>query len=67
MIRIHLNGQHKALEDALTVDQLIRCLQIKNPNVAVAVNYDIVPRSQFPDHKIKDGDKIDIVEAKAGG
>ena len=67
MIRIHLNGQLKALEDALTVDQLIHCLQIKNPNVAVAVNYDLIPHSQFPDHKIKDGDQIDIVEAKAGG
>lgn len=67
MIRIQLNGQKKALEEALTINQLIRILQINTPHVAVAINYDVIPHSEFPTLKVKDGDKIDILQPTQGG
>lgn len=67
MIRIQLNGQKKALEEALTIDKLIRILQINTPHIAVALNYDVVPRSDFPTIRVKDGDKVDILKPTQGG
>lgn len=67
MIRIHLNGQPKALEDSTTIERLVRLLELKNPNIAVAVNYDVVPRSEFQKITVKDGDKIEIIRPVVGG
>lgn len=67
MIRIKLNGQSKALDDCLTVDQLVSLLKLNQPNIAVAINYDVIPRQDFPEKKIKDGDEIDILRPVAGG
>ena len=67
MIRIHLNGQPKALEDSTTIERLVRLLELKNPHIAVAVNYDVVPRSEFQKITVKDGDKIEIIRPVVGG
>lgn len=67
MIRVQLNGQPKAIDDCLTVERLVSLLQLKSSNIAIAVNFDVVPRSEFPQKKIKDGDKIEIIRPVAGG
>ena len=67
MIRIQLNGQSKALEDSLTIEHLVRLLELKNPNIAVALNYDVIPRSEFQKVTVKDGDKIEIIRPVGGG
>ena len=67
MIRVKLNGQPKALEDSFTIERLIRALELKNPNIAVAVNYDVIPRAEFTTRTVKDGDKIEIIKPIGGG
>lgn len=67
MIRIQLNGHSKALDEPLTVERLMGLLKINSSMIAVAVNYDVLPRSEFPSKKIKDGDKIDILKPTQGG
>jgi len=67
LIRIKLNGQSKALEAALTLDRLLHLLELQSSNIAVAVNFDVIPRSEFPKKTVKDGDSIDIVNPVAGG
>ena len=71
MIRLQLNGQHKALSDlsndCVTLEKLIGLLKINSQNIAVAVNLSVIPRSQFPQTVIKDGDAIDIIQPVAGG
>lgn len=67
MIRVELNGESKALENTYTLEHLIRLLNLKNPNIAVAINFDVVPRSQYSLKTVKDGDKIDIIHPVGGG
>ena len=37
------------------------------PGIAVALNMSVVPRSEWPQTELADGDRIDIVGAKQGG
>lgn len=67
MIRIHVNGQPKALEDSTTIERLVCLLELKNPHIAVAVNYDVIPRSEYARLVVRDGDKVDIVKPVQGG
>ncbi|MDO8519535.1 MAG: sulfur carrier protein ThiS [Deltaproteobacteria bacterium] len=71
MIRVQLNGQHKALNDStgdsITLEKLVGLLKVNSKNIAIAVNLSVIPRSQFPRIVIKDGDAIDIIQASAGG
>lgn len=50
-----------------TVDQLVSSLGLETRRIAVAVNRDVVPRSQFDDHALAAGDRIEILEAVGGG
>lgn len=64
---IHLNGQPKQFEVALTVDELLRQLNISNPSMAVAVNSEIVPRSQHQTYFLKEQDKVELIQPVGGG
>jgi len=37
------------------------------PGVAVAVNRTVVPRTDWPRHRLEPGDRVDIVTAVQGG
>lgn len=66
-MNITLNGQPTSLASHLRVDQLIRELGLEGKRLAVEINRDIIPRSSFAQHEIKDGDRIEIVQAIGGG
>lgn len=55
------------MEEALTVQGLIRKIQIHSPAIAVAVNSEIVPRSSFDAVLLKDNDRIEIIRPVGGG
>ncbi len=66
MMQIVLNGQSRTLEQACTVDELLAFLDIKG-RLAVEINQQIVPRSQFQSRKINPGDTVEVVHAIGGG
>ncbi len=66
MITVHINGEDRTFEQALTVAQLIQNIQIA-PSVAVAVNSEIVPRSEFTTFTVAHNDWVEIVQAVGGG
>lgn len=61
-----VNGETTTLEEASTVSDLISALEIEG-NVAVEINREIVSRSAFNQHRLTDGDEIEIVTAIGGG
>jgi len=64
---ICLNGESRVLEDQ-TLQQLLQRLgQADRRGVAVAINDTVVPRSQWREAAIGDGDRIEIVVAVQGG
>lgn len=66
-MEIYLNSELKSVADNLTLANLIQDLGLENKRFAVEVNLDIIPRSQFEQFKLKDQDKVEIVQAIGGG
>jgi sulfur carrier protein len=64
---ITLNGEHRHLPDNFTAAQLVDLLDLTGKRMAMEINCEIVPRSTFSEHVIKDGDSIEIVGAIGGG
>ena len=47
--------------------RVIEMLALGERRVAVEVNGEIVPRSRYAEHELRDGDRIEIVHAVGGG
>lgn len=67
MITITLNGKTRDLEAGVTVSALLELLGVNPQRVAVAVNGEVVPRREWSDVAIGDGDTVEIVRAVGGG
>ena len=67
-INLTVNGE-PATVAADAIPDLLRQLGYdpEQQGVAVAVNAEVVPRSQWAESKIAAGDRIEIVGAKQGG
>ncbi len=67
MITIILNGNNKQLEHNTTIKQLLQALDLSEKRLAVEINQNIVPRSNFADTVLNDQDQVEIVQAIGGG
>ena len=67
MITARINGISNKIEFGTTISDLINKLNITNKKIALEVNEQIIPRSQFDTRMIEDGDQIEIVTAVGGG
>ena len=63
---VTINGEQTRLDDIRTVAGLIELLNLEG-RIAIEINCEIVPRSQFDKFHITDGDVIEIVHAIGGG
>jgi len=66
-MEIFLNGKTEQVENTFHVQALIKKLNLENKRLAIEVNEEIVPRSQFEDYFLSAGDKVEIVHAIGGG
>lgn len=66
-MNIIVNGESQSLEANANLEQLLEMLGLSGKRVAVEVNRDIVPRSDYNSFKLSDNDTIEIVNAIGGG
>lgn len=67
-MQVSVNGNAKTFEkDNMTIVDLIRELNIVGKRIAVECNGEIVPKSQYVDVQLSDGDKLEVVGAVGGG
>ncbi|HZP23774.1 MAG TPA: sulfur carrier protein ThiS [Terriglobales bacterium] len=66
-MRLIINGKEQTFEASLTVDQLVEQLGMKSDRVAVELNREIVPRAQWSETPLNDGDRLEIVHFVGGG
>ncbi|SHK00470.1 sulfur carrier protein [Anaerobranca californiensis DSM 14826] len=52
---------------SITIDQLLKNLNLKEDVVVVEVNHEIVDKRQFSSKIINEGDKVEIVSFVGGG
>lgn len=62
-----INGKTEKLPEGLNASGLIVHLGLENERLAMEVNREIVPRSQFDNYCFKPGDQVEIVRAIGGG
>ena len=67
MIEILLNGERTALEESLSLAQMLKDLSFATPFYAVAVNRSIIPRSEHEKILLREGDEVEVVHAVGGG
>lgn len=67
-MKISINGNTKQFDsETMTVSALVMTLNLTGKRLAIEKNGEIVPRSQFADVVLQDGDKLEIVGAVGGG
>jgi sulfur carrier protein len=68
-MRVLLNGTEAELVDGATVQAAVDSLDLPASarGVAVAVDLEVVPRTQWDTHKLDDGARVEILRAIQGG
>jgi len=66
-MNIVINGVEKTYTSSLTLEVLLNELDQSSKKVAIEVNEEIIPRSQYKNKLVVDGDKIEIINAVGGG
>jgi thiamine biosynthesis protein ThiS len=66
-MQLVINGQEKELQASTTISQMLEELDITGPHIAVALNFQVVPRSNYDQTRLNEGDKVEIVHAVGGG
>jgi sulfur carrier protein len=68
-VKVVLNGRHAELAEGATVRAAVDALDLPAPDrgVAVAVDAEVVPRTQWDTHELSEGARIEILRAIQGG
>ena len=65
-MRVTINGEAREIA-AGSVDALLGELDYEGTHFAIAVNYDVLPRSCWAQTQLKAGDEIEIITPRQGG
>lgn len=66
-MQISVNGRTTEVPDGIDMAALITRLDLEGRRMAVEVNAQIVPRSQFAQHRLNPNDRVEIIQAVGGG
>lgn len=68
-MNIKVNGKTKAVSPGLTLQQLLLDLEIdpSRPGIAVAVDQEVIPRTQWVETEIQSDNEIEVIRAAQGG
>jgi sulfur carrier protein len=68
-VKLVLNGDPRELPDGATVADAVSASGIPAlaRGVAVAVDREVVPRSQWSETSLRDGQRVEVLEAVQGG
>jgi len=65
-VNLTVNDEEVEVEDGITVTALLEQLDFPDRGVAVAVDWAVLPRSQW-DSQLTDGSRVEVVTAVQGG
>jgi len=66
-ITITVNGENRVANPGSTVVDLLRELGLNSGRVAIERNLEILPRPQWPETHLAQGDRFEIVQFVGGG
>ncbi len=65
-MRVTVNGETRDIS-ATSVAALLSELDYEGTHFAIALNYDVVPKSRWSETALKSGDEIEIITPRQGG
>lgn len=66
-MKLTVNGKPMETDPGITVEGLLARLALPPRRLAVAVNGEVLPRSEHPAQVLREGDEIEVIQAVAGG
>ncbi|MDP1679040.1 MAG: sulfur carrier protein ThiS [Candidatus Nitrotoga sp.] len=67
MISVSINGEVRQFDNPISVATLLEQMQLTGKRIALERNGEILPRGQFNQPLLADGDRLEIVVAVGGG
>lgn len=67
MITVSVNGQHRQCEPQAPLAEHLLAWGFACDKIAVAINGGFLPRSQYDEHRLSDGDQLDVLAPVQGG
>jgi sulfur carrier protein len=65
-MRVTVNGEQREI-NASRISALLSELEYEGTHFAIALNYDVLPKSRWAETPIKHGDEIEIITPRQGG
>jgi sulfur carrier protein len=65
-MRVIVNGEAREISSR-SVDALLAELDYEGAHFAIALNYDVLPKSRWAQTLLKSGDEIEIITPRQGG
>ena len=66
-MKITINQKLLVLDGKTSLDCLLENLSISKKYMAVEINEIIIPKSEYIEYQLKDGDIVEIINAVGGG
>ena len=67
MKKVFVNGAYRELADDATVETVVRELGVDRRGTAVAVNGEVIPRGEWHETGLHDGQELEVLHAVQGG
>lgn len=66
-IQIFLNGETREVPSEIDLDRLLELFSLPKQRVAIELNNSVIRRVDWPQTKISDKDKVEVVHFVGGG
>lgn len=67
MIHIQINGESTSLDAEMSIQTMLDTVPVPPNYLAVEINGEVVPREEYAQHQLKDGDDVELVTLVGGG
>jgi sulfur carrier protein len=64
---IRINEEEVGWEEGMTVSSLLAKCRYTFPLIIVKINGELVPRREFEQHAVADGDRVEAIHLMSGG
>jgi len=66
-VNLTVNGEQRNVPEGATMSELLNDLRLERNGIAVAVNERVVRTAKLDEHRLQEGDVVEIIRAVAGG
>ena len=67
MISVRINKEEYPLPQASSLEDMLHTLQVAEEGIAIAVNQQVIKRSEWSEWELKPNDDVLIIKATQGG